>query len=162
MSTRSPRRRLAAISFAGLMALTLGACAGAAASPPSSQAPAPPSAAAPPSSADPGAAIDVDALLRDASAKDGQVVRVTGNFLADANLARLCGVLMESYPPQCGGGLRLTGNVPAETLDALTTTTEPGLKKMWWGYVTVTGTFHVSGADGLPSLEIADIEMADS
>ena len=159
MSTHSPRRRLAAIWFAGLVALTIGACAGTAASPPASQAPAPPSAAAPPSSADPGAAIDVDALLRDARAKDGQVVRVTGNFLADESLAQLCGVLMESYPPQCGGGLRLTGTVPAETLDALTTTTEPNLKKMWWGYVTVTGTFHAAGADGLPSLEIADIEL---
>jgi len=161
MSDRSSRRRLAAIWFAGLLTLTLAACAGAAASPPATPVPAAPSASVPPSSEDPGAAIDVDALLGDAAGKDGQAVRVTGNFLADEGSAQLCALLMESYPPQCGGGVRLTGNVPADTLDALTTTTEPGLKKMWWGYVTVTGTFHASGADGRPTLEIADIELVE-
>jgi hypothetical protein len=68
---------------------------------------------------------------------------------------------MESYPPQCGGGVRLTGTVPAATLDALDTTTEPDLKKMWWGYVTVTGTFHAAGDDGRPSLEIESIELVE-
>ena len=68
---------------------------------------------------------------------------------------------MESYPPQCGGGVRLTGAVPAATLDALDTTTEPDLKKMWWGYVTVTGTFHATGDDGQPSLEVETIELVE-
>ncbi len=164
MSDRFPRRRLAAAVPAAALALILVACAGTASSPPTSQTPSEPSgpsASAPAPSADPGAAIDVDGLLADAAAKDGQTVRVTGNFLADAGSAQLCAVLMESYPPQCGGGLRLTGTVPADTLAALTTTTEPGLKKMWWGYVTVTGTFHAAGDDGGPSLEIVDIELVE-
>jgi hypothetical protein len=156
MSDRSPRR-LAAIWFAAVLTLILAACAGAA-TPPRSQAPAP---SAPLPSADPGAAIDVDALLAGAAAKDAQVVRVTGNFLADETSAQLCALLMESYPPQCGGGVRLTGTVPADTLDALATTTEPDLKKMWWGYVTVTGTFHASGNDGRPTLEIGKIELVE-
>jgi hypothetical protein len=159
MSILRPRRRLATAAFVGLLTVILAACAGSAASPPTSQAPTSPSAAAP---ADPGSAIDVDTLLRDAAAKDGQTVRVTGNFLADETSAQLCALFMESYPPQCGNGVRLTGPVPADTMARLTTTTEPDLKKMWWGYVTVTGTFHASGDDGRPFLEIAEIELADT
>ena len=68
---------------------------------------------------------------------------------------------MESYPPQCGGGVRLTGEVPADTLALLDTTTEPDLKKMWWGFVTVTGTFRAAGADGQPTIEITDFELAE-
>jgi hypothetical protein len=161
MSDRFSRRRSTAIWAATVLTLILAACSGAAASPPSSPLPAAPSASAPAISAAPGAAIDVEALLRDVAAKDGQTVRVTGNFLADAGSAQLCAVLMESYPPQCGGGLRLTGAVPADTLAALETTREPDLKKMWWGYVTVTGTFHAAGDDGRPTLEIADIELVE-
>ena len=159
MSDRYPHRRLAGALLPASLALILVACAGATTSPSASGVPAAPSAPAPAPSADPGAAIDVDALLADAAAQDGKTVRVTGNFLADAGSAQLCAVLMESYPPQCGGGLRLTGTVPADTLAVLTTTTEPDLKKMWWGYVTVTGTFHASGDDGRPTLDIVDIEL---
>lgn len=160
MFVLSPRRRLSAILFVALLTLILAACGGAAASPPASQAPASPapSAAAP---VDPGQAIDVDSLLGDAAAKDGQLVRVTGNFLSDGTTAQLCAVLMESYPPQCGGGVRLTGEVPADTLAALTTTTEPDLKKMWWGFVTLTGTFRASGADGQPTIEITDFTLVE-
>lgn len=161
MSDRSSRRRLATIWFAASLTLILAACSGGAASPPASPVPAAPSASAPATSGDPGAAIDVGALLADAAAQDGQTVRVTGNFLADAGSAQLCAVLMESYPPQCGGGLRLTGTVPADTLAALDTTTEPDLKKMWWGLVTVTGTFHAVGDDGRPTLEIVDIRLVE-
>jgi hypothetical protein len=162
MSHRSSRGRLATIWLVASLALLLAACSGPAASPPASPVPAAPSASAPATSGDPGAAIDVDALIANAAALDGQTVRVTGNFLADAESAQLCALLMESYPPQCGGGLRLTGAVPADTLAALDTTTEPDLKKMWWGYVTVTGTFHVAGDDGRPTLEITDIQLVQS
>jgi hypothetical protein len=164
MTDRPSRRRPATIWFAASLALILAACSAAAASPPASPAPAAPSAppaSAPAASGDPGAAIDVDALLANAAAQDGQTVRVTGNFLADAGSAQLCAVLMESYPPQCGGGLRLTGTVPADTLAALDTTSEPDLKKMWWGFVTVTGTFHAVGDDGRPTLEIVDIRLVE-
>jgi hypothetical protein len=161
MSDRFPRRRLATTWFAAVLTLTLVGCSGAAASPPASPAPAAPSASAPAASADPGAAIDVAALLANAAAQDGQTVRVTGNFLADAGAAQLCAVFMESYPPQCGGGLRLTGPVPSDTLAMLETTKEPDLKKMWWGYVTVTGTFHATGDDGRPTLEITNVELVE-
>ena len=98
---------------------------------------------------------------KDPGAKDGQVVRVTGNFLADEGSAQLCALLMESYPPQCGGGVRLTGEVPADTLALLDTTKEPDLKKMWWGYVTVTGTFRASGANGQPVIELSEISLVE-
>ena len=160
MSFPAPRRRLVATGSVALLALVLAACSGAAASPPASQAPASPapSAVAP---VDPGQAIDVDSLLGDAAAKDGQLVRVTGNFLSDGTTAQLCAVLLESYPPQCGGGVRLTGEVPADTMALLDTTTEPDLKKMWWGFVTLTGTFRASGADGQPTIEITDITLVE-
>lgn len=162
MSDRSStRRRPATILFAAALTLILAACFAVPAPPPAVPVPAAPTAPPDPAaSGDPGAAIDVDALLADAAAQDGKTVRVTGNFLAEAGSAQLCAVLMESYPPQCGGGLRLTGSVPADTLATLDTTTEPDLKKMWWGYVTITGTFHATGDDGRPTLEISDIRLA--
>lgn len=161
MSSRNPHPRPAATVVLALLTLILAACAGSAGSPPTSAAPPAPSASAsaPAASTDPGPAIDVDALLGGAAARDGQTVRVTGNFLADEGSAQLCTVLMESYPPQCGGGVRLTGEVPADTLAALETTTEPDLKKMWWGFVTITGTFRASGVDGQPTIEIGHIEI---
>jgi hypothetical protein len=161
MSDRSSRRRLATIWFIASLGLLPVACFAVPAPPPAIPVPAAPTAPpGPAGSGDPGAAIDVEALLANAAAQDGKTVSVKGNFLADAGSAQLCAVLMESYPPQCGGGLRLIGSVPADTLAALDTTTEPDLKKMWWGYVTVTGTFHAAGDDGRPTLEIADIQLA--
>ena len=150
---------MAAGWLVAFLSLVLTACAGATASPPASQAPSSPAASAPGS--DPGAAIHVDALLAAAPANDGQTVRVTGNFLADEGSAHLCAVLMESYPPQCGGGVRLTGEVPGDTLALLDTTKEPDLKKVWWGYVTVTGTFRASGADGRPVIELGEISLVE-
>jgi hypothetical protein len=154
MPARSRRRTMAALWVVAMLSLVLTACSAPAAGSPSLSPTSGPSA-------DPGAAIDVDALLAAAAAKDGQVVRVTGNFLADEGSAQLCSVLMESYPPQCGGGVRLTGEVPGDTLAMLDTTKEPDLKKMWWGYVTVTGTFRASGADGRPVIELVDVSLVE-
>lgn len=160
MSSRSMHRRVPATLFVALIATVLVACAGPAASPAIGVG-APSPSAAPASSDDPGRAIDVDTLLGAAAANDGKLVRVTGNFLADEQTAQLCGLLMESYPPQCGNGVRLTGEVPADTLAGLTTTTEPNIKKMWWGYVTLTGTFRASGDDGKPVIEITEFVLAE-
>ena len=163
MTVPSPMRRLRPVALLCAILVLVAACGsnGAAATPsvpaPSPSAPAP--SDAPPS--DPGAAIDVDTLLGDATARDGQPVRVTGNFLADETTAQLCSVLMESYPPQCGGGLRLTGEVPGDVLALLDTTTEPDLKKMWWGFETVVGTFRASGPDGQPTIEIDTVELVE-
>jgi hypothetical protein len=161
MSLRSTRRHLPATLLLSLAMLVLAACAGSAASPSASQAPSSPAPSGAAPSDDPGPAIDIDTLLAAAAANDGKLVRVTGNFLADEGTAQLCAVFMESYPPQCGNGVRLTGEVPADTLAALTTTTEPGIKKMWWGYVTLTGTFRASGADGKPAIEIAEFVLVE-
>jgi len=161
MSTRSMHRRLPATLFVALLVLILAACAGSAASPSISPVSPSPSAAAHAPSDDPGPAIDVDTLLGAAAANDGKLVRVTGNFLADEQTAQLCSLLMESYPPQCGNGIRLTGEVPAATLAALETTREPGIKKMWWGYVTLTGTFRASSGDGKPVIEIAEFVLVE-
>ena len=161
MPSRSMHRRLPATLFVALLALVLAACAGSAASPSASPAVPSPSAAAPAQSADPGRAIDVDTLLGAAAANDGKLVRVTGNFLADEQTAQLCAVFMESYPPQCGNGIRLTGEVPAATLAALETTREPDIRKMWWGYVTLTGTFRASSDDGKPVIEIAEFVLVE-
>jgi hypothetical protein len=107
--------------------------------------------------------MDTDALLAAAADLDGQAVRVAGFFLATGDTAQLCSLVMESYPPQCGGAtIRLTGHVPADVLDGLDKTTEPGLAQATWGWVNVTGTFRASGADGLPVLEIEQIELDDS
>lgn len=154
MPARPSRRPVAALWLVAILSIVLTACAGPAAAPSSG----PPTSG---QTSDPGAAIDVDALLATAAAKDGQVVRVTGNFLADEGSAQLCALLMESYPPQCGAGVRLTGEVPADTLAALDTTSESDVKKMWWGYVTVTGTFHASGADGRPVIELGEISLVE-
>ncbi len=151
MLARSLRRPVAALWLVAILSIHVTACAG----------PAAPSSGPTSGPTNPGAGIDVDALLAAAAANDGKVVRVSGNFLADEGSAQLCALLMESYPPQCGGGVRLTGEVPDDTLAALDTTTEPDLKKMWWGSVTVTGTFHASGDDGRPTLEIETIELQE-
>ena len=160
MSSPNPRRRVGATAFVALLTLSLAACA-ASVSPSASPGQASPPASAVAPSGDAGPAIDVDTLLGDAANRDGQVVRVIGNFLAEEGLAQLCAVFMESYPPQCGGGVRLTGEVPADTLARLTTTTEPNLKKMWWGYVIVEGTFRASGVEGQPTIELGEIVIQE-
>ena len=163
MSHLNARRRRRALPFLGfVLGIAVAACGGAAPSgPPASAAASNPGAAG---SGDPGRAILIDDLLADPTAADGTVVRVTGNFLADEEHgARICALMMESYPPQCGGGsIRITGEVPAATLAKLSTTTEPGLDKAWWGYIVATGTFHATGAaDGGPSLELGEIVLEE-
>ena len=151
------RRALAVLA----VAIVVAACGGAASSTAPSGAP---SSAGAAGSGDPGRAVLIDDLLADAAAADGTAVRVTGNFLADEEHgARLCALLLESYPPQCGGGsIQVTGEVPAATLATLSTTTEPGLDKAWWGYVVAVGTFHATGAaDGGPSLELGEIVLEE-
>lgn len=148
--TRVPR--LAAPGLLLSLTLLLAACGTGAASPsgtpPASDAPSPPATA-----------IDTDALLGDA-ALDGQPVRVAGFFLATGGVAQLCSVVMESYPPQCGGGtVRITGEVPADVLDALDSTNDPALAQATWGQVEVTGTFRSNGAGGVPTIELASIRV---
>jgi hypothetical protein len=114
-----------------------------------------------PSAVDPpAAAIDTDALVADPTL-DGQPVRVDGFFLATGDTAVLCSIVLESYPPQCGGGtVRLVGEVPADVLAALDSTDDPTLDQATWGQVEVTGTYRASGADGQPTIELLTIAPA--
>lgn len=152
MSVITRERRLSATGAALFLTLVLAACGTGAASPSS----APPTSDSP---SPPATAIDTDALLGDA-ALDGQTVRVAGFFLATGGVAQLCSIVMESYPPQCGGGtVRITGEVPADVLDALDSTSDPALAQATWGQVEVTGTFRAGGAGGVPTIELASIRV---
>ena len=162
MTALSLRRRVSAIVFVALLTLILAACRGAVASPPPIQAPTSPAASAPAPSVDPGPAIDTDELVKTAAANDDQAVRVSGYFLASGDTAQLCALLLESLPPQCGGGtVRITGEVSGDVLSLLDKTTEPGLKQATWGWVVVEGTFRASGADGQPTIELGQVVIPE-
>jgi hypothetical protein len=144
----SGARALSRILLLLALAALVAACGTGAASPP------------PSTPASPGPATDVATLIGDA-AKDGQVVAVDAFFLAQDGVAQLCDLVLESYPPQCGGAtVRLTGEVPQAVLDALDSTTEPDLAQATWGQVRVTGTYRASGVDGQPTIELSSIEVA--
>ncbi len=146
------------ITFALVALIALGAAACASSVTPSAASPNAPSAA--PSVL---RAADPDALLKAAAANDGQQVQVPGFLLATDGKAQLCSLVLESYPPQCGGGtVRLIGQVPAGVLARLDKTSEPGLAQTTWGSVVVTGTFHASGVDGLPTIDISEIIIQPS
>lgn len=149
--------RILPAALAAILALVIAACGGAS-SPPGRPSPAAPS---PTPHTDPVPVADPDTLVRDAASHDGQAVRVSGFLLASDGKARFCSVVLESYPPQCGGGVvTITGEVPGAVMDALDTTSEPGLARATWGWVEITGTFAASGPDGGPSLAISSIRVA--
>jgi len=150
MPATATARRLPASGLL-LLSLILAACGAGSASPSG----APPSVVPNP----PATAIDTDTLLGGDSL-DGQPVRVAGFFLAVGDTALLCSVVLESYPPQCGGGtVRITGEVPADVLDALDSTTDPALVQANWGQVEVTGTFRSNGVGGTPTIQLASIRV---
>jgi hypothetical protein len=147
--TTAPRSGPALALALLLVAVLVAACGGA--STPSTASSAPPQT--------PGPATDVGGLIGD-PAKDGQLVTVDAFFLAQDGVAQLCDVVMESYPPQCGEpSVQLTGEVPQAVLDALDSTSEPGLAQATWGQARVTGTYRASGADGRPTIELTSIEV---
>lgn len=116
-----------------------------------------PSAPATPSA--PAAAVTVDALAADAATLDGQTIRVKGYLLATDAGASMCSLLLESYPPQCGGGVGVTGEIPGEVAAGLDKTTEPGLAQAMWGWVEVVGTLDASGAT--PTIAITEIRLVE-
>lgn len=143
-------------ALALVLAVLMAACGGAA-SPSVGGSGEPPASSAP---SDPGPPIDTPTLVADAT-RDGQTVAVRGFFLGQDGIAQLCDLVLESYPPQCGGSVvRLTGKVPQEVLAALESTSEPGLAQATWGQVDVTGTYRASGVDGQPTIELSSIEVA--
>jgi hypothetical protein len=73
--------------------------------------------------------------------------------------ARLCALVLESFPPQCGGAdIILAGTIPADVMAGLDSTNDPSLAQASWGDVTVSGTVSL-GPDGTsPTLTIGSIE----
>jgi hypothetical protein len=106
----------------------------------------------------PAAAIDVDTLVADAATLDGQTVRVKGYVLATDAGATMCSLLLESYPPQCGGGVGLIGEIPGDVVAGLDKTTEPDLAQAMWGWVEVVGT--VDASSGAPTVALTEIRLA--
>ena len=108
----------------------------------------------------PGPTVDLGTLTADAS-KDGQVVTTQGSFIATGDTAQLCALMMESYPPQCGGAsVRIVGEVPTDVLAAMDSTKDqPDLAQATWGFVDVTGTYRANGAGGGPTIELGTISL---
>jgi len=89
---------------------------------------------------------------------DGRPVRVKGFLLVTRAGASMCSLLLESYPPQCGGGVQVTGEIPADVAVGLEKTTDPGLAQAMWGWVEVAGTFEASDDRG--SIALSEIRLA--
>jgi len=152
MSTPTRSRRLSAALLTPVLIVALAACG-------SDPGPSVAGPSGPSPSVDAGPVVDPDAVLADPTL-DGRVVRVRGFFLATDGIAQLCSIVLESYPPQCGGGtIRLTGEVPAGVLAQLDSTSEPGLAQASWGEVEVVGTFRASGPSGQPTIELSSIAV---
>lgn len=148
--------------LAALLTLILVACGGTAGSPAPSGSGALPSDAPIDLPTDAPPTLSFEDLAGSLADVDGQSVTVSGYLLITGDQVQLCGVLMESYPPQCGAvAVRVLGEVPADVLDGLDTTTEPDLQKAWWGMVRITGVVAAAGADGSPTITIETIESSD-
>lgn len=135
-----------------ILAIILVACGGAA--PPATDAPVDlPTGTTP-------AAIAFDTLVTNLVDLDGSTVQVTGYLLITDDQARLCGVLLESYPPQCGAvTLRVLGAVPEPVLDGLDATGADNPQQVSWGSVAIVGVVDAGG--GSPTITIETIEIAD-
>jgi hypothetical protein len=161
MTTRSLARRLPALGTSIALALVIAACGSAGvSSPPATGSPATGSPSAPTPGTPGPTVFDVGGLAGSLADLDGTTVTVDGFFLISDGTARLCEMVLESYPPQCGGAtLRVLGKVPQEVLDALETTSDPILAQASWGTVSITGIIGASGADGTPTITIESISV---
>ncbi len=101
----------------------------------------------------PGEALSVEGAL--ASTLAGPLL-VRGYIVArDGEPVRLCDLLAESYPPQCGGASLVVDGLDLDTVEGLTRTTEPDLAQAAWseGPVSVLGEV----ADGV--LTVSETSM---
>lgn len=151
MPTTVPARRLAFLALVTVIAVILVACGGST-----------PGSASPTSPLSTPAAADFDDLAADVAEADGTTVTTRAFLLITGDTAQLCGIVLESYPPQCGGPtLRVLGEIPADVLDALDRTEEPTLAQARWGWVEITGTVDATGADGTPTITVNEIRIAE-
>jgi hypothetical protein len=152
MTDRSSRRRLVRPVLALALVAVLAACGAV----PGSPAPTTGDLPAP-------AAISIDQLLADIPSADGTSVAVNAFLLINDGSAQLCGIVLESYPPQCGGAtIAVLGEVPANVLDSLDGTDDPTLAQARWGWVDVVGTVDAAGAAGGPTITIDSITISES
>jgi hypothetical protein len=143
-----------------LLTLILVGCSGGSAAASPSSPPASDPAVDLPTSAP--ATLSFEDLAGDLPALAGQTVTTTAYLFISGDQAQLCGALLESYPPQCGGGsVRLLGEVPTEVIDGLDSTSDPGQAKTSWGPVLVSGTVGTDDS-GAPTITIERIELTDS
>jgi hypothetical protein len=107
-------------------------------------------------------AVGIDDLLADIAAADGTTVTVQAFLLITGDSAQICGIVLESFPPQCGGPtIRVLGEVPADVVDSLDRTDDPTLAQARWGWADITGTVDATGADGTPSITVESIAIAE-
>jgi hypothetical protein len=163
MTERRLPQPAGAILLVGL-AVAILACGpgGAVSSSPSTSAP--PSTGSPSTSPPPSGSlepIDVDTATSDQDRLDGSRVAVRGFILIEANRARMCSLVLESYPPQCGGStLEIRGSMPPAILGQLDSTAdEPDLNQASWGDVIVSGTLTAAGPDGNPVLDLDEMTV---
>lgn len=103
----------------------------------------PPDALPPNDGEEPPAGPDASLAVSVQEARDhagGDPIVVTGFYLRDAESARLCDLVLESFPPQCGGASLVVSNPDAMTEFVLV---EEGGKQWSEGFVVVSGV--VSG-----------------
>lgn len=127
MHTRRPRHRPALFTVVLALALALTGCGGADDAPAADQpaddpADAPAEDPAPPDDDLPsdgdgaagGTTMRVHTVSEALSAGTGESLHVVGLLIDDGSGWRLCGAVLESYPPQCGGdALQVEGLDPA-------------------------------------------------
>jgi hypothetical protein len=107
-------------------------------------------------------AVGIDDLLADVASADGATVTVQAFLLVTGDSAQICGIVLESFPPQCGAPtIRVLGEVPADVVDSLDRTDDPTLAQARWGWVDITGTVDATGADGTPSITVDSISIAE-
>jgi len=141
--------RLAALGAIVALVLALAACGSAVG----------PDQADPP---DPSPSVlDVDGFVAAAPDLVGTTATIDGFMLVIGDDARLCALVLESYPPQCGGAqVVLAGTIPAEVMAGLDSTNDPSLAQANWGDVTVSGTVSLGKDGASPRLTIDSIELA--
>ncbi len=126
-------RRLAyAGALAPVVAVALAACGGGSETAPPADTGTPPSQGAP----IPGGGLSVqeaiDSTLEGPLAVKGYIVAPEGEPV------RLCTALLESYPPQCGEPSLVVEGLDLETLEGLTSTSDPSLAQVTWSDAEVS------------------------
>jgi hypothetical protein len=153
--TPTVRRRPTALpALVAVVILALAACGGSSSS-------AAPTTGDLPATATP-VSVGIDDLLADIAGADGTTVTVQAFLLITGDSGQICGIVLESFPPQCGGPtIRVLGEVPADVIDSLDRTDDPTLAQARWGWVDMTGTVDATGTDGSPSITVDSISIAE-